>query len=289
MKHYRIRFLLGLVFFSSIILKAQDNVPDSLSIYCIGNSHTVDFTWDAFLPILEELNIKTNHGWHIKCGSPLSNILANPDVTCVELTEYGDFQKAIDHHRWNVITLQTFSGSTPQSETEAVKEVLKRISKGINKNSDVYIYCSWPYNTSTRLIDFDYSQEWNSGFHKKDSLTVLTKKYFRYLKKSIEKESENIKFIHVGEVLYQFDQKARSGGIPGFTGSGELYRDGWHLNNVGRFIAGMTVFSQIFRYDPINIPDFKKFHTSDDWPTDRELTTEQIQIIKQLVSNTLEF
>ena len=72
-------------------------------------------------------------------------------------------------------------------------------------------------------------------------------------------------------------------------GAGELYRDAWHMNNVGRYIAGLTVFSGIFRIDPASIPGIKAYHLSNQWPSDRELTEEQDERIKGIISEVLKF
>ena len=109
------------------------------------------------------------------------------------------------------------------------------------------------------------------------------------MENSIEEYPDRIKFIPVGKVLYHFDKKAKSGQVPGYSGSGELYRDAWHLNNVGRYIAGLTVFSQIFRIDPVEIPDFGSYQMSDRWSSDRELTSKQKVVIKKIISEALNY
>ena len=164
-----------------------------------------------------------------------------------------------------------------------------------------YYYCSSPFPFPGRRIKANQTKTFSfivlgtvipgifvhrglADFHENDTLKILSEKYFDYLENSIEGNSDRIKFIPVGKVLYHFDQKAKSGKFPGFSGSGELYRDAWHLNNVGRYIAGLTVFSQIFQIDPVGIPDFKSYHTSDKWPGDRELTSKQKEVIRRIIS-----
>ena len=266
----------------------DDKFPGEFFLYSIGNSHTWDFRPAAdFLEIGKSLGIDIQNGWHINCGQNLETIWKNPEQTCVDLSRFGAYQKAIRKHTWDAISIQTFRGGTGKAEKKAVDEFLGFIASSINKDCFVYIYCTWPKNTAEQLADFNYTEEWLSDFDENDTLEILSGKYCTYLENAFEDHSDRIICIPVGRVLYHFDQRAKSGGIPGFSGSGELYRDAWHMNNVGRYIAGLTVFSQIFRIDPGSIPDFGSYQVSDRWPSDRELTPQQKEIIRNIISKVL--
>lgn len=268
----------------------KDKPPGEFYLYSIGNSHTWDFRPAAdFLEIGKALGIDIKNGWHINCGQNLETIWENPEQTCVDLSRFGAYQKAIRNHTWDAISLQTFRGGIAKAEKEAVEKFLGFITSSINKDCHVYIYCTWPKNTAEQLGDFDYGEEWLSDFEENDTLEILSDKYFTYLENAIENNSDRVKFIPLGRVLYHFDQRAKSGEVPGFSGAGELYRDAWHMNNVGRFIAGLTVFAQIFRIDPAGIPDVESYQVSDRWPSDRELTPEQKDIIRNIISDVLNF
>ncbi len=272
--------------------RAQDKDKSSKEffLYSIGNSHTWDFRPSTdFLEIGKALSIEIKNGWHINCGQNLKTIWNNPGQTCVDLTGYGAYQEAIQNHKWDAISIQTFVGGTGKAEKEAVDDFLRFISSSKNKGCSVFIYCTWPRNTAAQLGDFDYSKDWLGDFHENDTLRILSGKYFTYLENSIERSADNVKFIPLGKVLFHFDQTAKSGGIPGFSGSGELYRDAWHMNNVGRYIAGLTVFSQICRINPVDIPDFESYDISDQWPSDRELTPAQKEVIRKIISEVLSF
>jgi hypothetical protein len=282
--------ILVLIPFSFLRAQERNESSKDFFLYSVGNSHTWDFRPSAdFLEIAKALDIEIKNGWHINCGQNLETIWNNPAQTCVELTEYGVYRDAIENHRWNAITLQTYKGGTGKAETNAVDEFLDFIASSMNKDCDVFIYCTWPKNTAEKLGDFNYSEAWLSDFQENDTLKTLSEKYFSYLEEAIGNYSDRIKVIPVGRVLYDFDQKAKSGELPGFSGSGELYRDAAHMNNVGRYIAGLTVFSQIFRIDPVVIPDFISYQTADKWPSDRELTSKQKEVIRKIISEVLNF
>jgi hypothetical protein len=272
--------------------RAQDtsHARCEFSLYSIGNSHTWDFRPAGdFREITEAMDIHLKNGWHINCGKNLQTIWSSPDETCVALTVYGTYQHAIGEHVWDAITLQTFTGGTGKLEKEALEDFLGFISGSINRDAEVFVYCTWPKNTATPLGAFNYTDAWLSDFRENDTLKVLSEAYFGYLEASFENAARHIQWIPLGRVLYHFDRQARSGGVPGFSGAGQLYRDAWHLNNVGRYIAGLTVFSQIFRIDPLDIPVIDAYHTADQWPCDRDLTEEQKTVIRGIISKALDF
>jgi len=203
------------------ITHAQDRDQSSSDFffYSIGNSHTWDFRPAAdFLEIAKALDIEIKNGWHINCGQNLETIWSNPGQTCVELTRYGTYQEAIEKQKWDAISIQTFTGGTGKAEKKAVEDFLGFIAGSINKDCNVFIYCTWPKNTAAQLGDFNYAEEWLSDFQENDTLKILSEKYFTYLESSFENNSDNVKFIPLGKVLYHFDKKARSGEVPGYSG-----------------------------------------------------------------------
>lgn len=49
----------------------------------------------------------------------------------------------------------------------------------------------------------------------------------------------------ISHVFAELDRSFRSGDYSGFNCAGELYRDDVHLNNVGKYVAGLTVFAAV--------------------------------------------
>jgi hypothetical protein len=284
--------LLMLAFLPLLLSRAQDVSPSKKDffLYSIGNSHTWDFRPSAdFLEIARAMQMDIKNGWHINCGQNLKTILDKPGQACVDPNEFGLYPDAIENKRWDAITVQTFVGGKASEERAAIDALLDFVSQSINRECDVLIYCTWPRNTAGKLAEFDYAEAWRSDFREDDTLKVLSAQYFDYLERSIEPVAGQVNFIPLGRVLYHFDRLARSGAFPGYTGAGELYRDAWHLNNAGRYIAGLTVFAQVLRIDPEQIPDFDAYHPSDQWPGDRDLTPEQKDLIREIISEVLEF
>ena len=153
--------------------RAQDQIGSTgeFFLFSIGNSHTWDFRPSAdFLEIARSMKLEIKNGWHINCGQNLETIWQEPEQTCVDLSEYGVYRDAIANHRWDAITIQTFTGGTGKGEKEAVQNMLDLFALSINKDCNVYIYCSWPKNTAAQLDDFDYQETWIGGFEENDTL-----------------------------------------------------------------------------------------------------------------------
>ena len=63
---------------------------------------------------------------------------------------------------------------------------------------------------------------------------------------------------------------------------------GNHMNNVGRYIAGLSMFSCILGIDPREVPDFQAYPPSENWPSDRVLTDKQKRVIRQVISEVID-
>lgn len=58
-----------------------------------------------------------------------------------------------------------------------------------------------------------------------------------------------ITFIPVGYVLSELDRRFRAGEFPGFNKVDDLYRDDVHMNNVGKYVVGLTILAALMDYD----------------------------------------
>jgi len=259
--------------------------PASYRIYNIGNSHT----WDhrpatGFREIARAMDLEISNGWHINCGQNLHTIWYNPEQACVELTPFGNFKQAISDYHWDAITIQPFVNGLGKDEAESIRKLYEFIRSTGNSETDVFVYCTWPKNTGEELSDFDYTEAWLAEYSEQDTLRNLSEGFFAFLEESVKEYAGDVSFVRVGRVMYHFDQKAKSGLIPGFSGAGELYRDRWHLNNVGRYMAGLSMFSAILGMDPDQVSDFDAYPPSEDWPGDRELTAELKKAIREVLT-----
>lgn len=270
-------------------LDSLDLTVRKTRIYSIGNSHT----WD-FAPASDFRNLATAQGveiendWHIYCGHNIADILAAPETTCVT-SRFGHFMNALNSQQWDIITLQPFTGGTGQSEANAIKQMIELIQSSLTTLPQIYIYYTWPWNGQSTLADFDYAEAWQATFNPDARLNSLNGNFIAWLKTELESSDYPISgYIPVGSTLKSFHHAAQKGQITGFNGAGELYRDALHMNNVGRFLAGSTVFATLFGMDKL-LPLLHDGYTQSYIPAmDRTLTDEQKGQILALVSAGVE-
>jgi hypothetical protein len=281
----------GAISISDTILISVIVKNKTYTMYSIGNSHTQDFEpFNGFLDIANTESIKISNGCHINCGSPLYNSWLNPEKTCVEPNSFGKYTSALSSFPWDIITIQPFVGTQGFLEKKAAVNFIDYALKFQNKDSlSLFIYCTWPMNDSYSLDSFDFSQIWLKPFASGKDTTALSRAFFNYLVDSVRTIYPDVKigFISVGEVFYNFHESAKKGLVPGFSGAGELYRDKWHLNNVGRYIASLTSFCVVFNHNPLTIGDFKGFNKSSNSLSDKEITPELKGVIKAIISQTI--
>lgn len=254
-------------------------------IYSIGNSHTWDFAPSSdFRDLAAAQGIEIENDWHIYCGHNIADILANPETICVP-SRFGHFMSALNSQQWDIITLQPFTGGTGQSEANAIKQMIELIEASSTKLPQIYIYYTWPWNGERTLSSFDYAQAWQATFNPEGRLNSLNANFIFYLKTELENDGYPISgYIPVGKVLEDFHHAAKAGQITGFSGAGELYRDDLHMNNVGRFVAGTSVFATLFGAERL-FPLRHNGYTESYLPAmDRILTTDQKNQIVGLVT-----
>lgn len=267
-------------------------IPEKkLSIYHIGNSHSWDFRPNEdFRSLAAAQGLKMENGWHIKCGSTLSDIWAYPNVTCVDPNDFGKFNTALSSRNLDIVTIQTYKGTSAENEKKACINIISlALSNPQNNKTMFYLYNTWPENTSIPLNNFDFSKAWLKTYSDPSKTLIMCRDYYKYLSNSIKGifPAEKIGVIPVGEVLYQFDQAAKNGLITGYKSAGQLYRDSPHLNNVGRYIASLTVYCVIFDKDPRTIKDFNGFevggYTGVPSENDMQMTSELKSTIQGLI------
>lgn len=231
-----------------------------MAVYRIGNSLTWDSQPDGIEALAGQRGYLHDEGYHIRCGQTLENIWAVPDDTCVApVPEYGTFTGALSTHPWNAVTMQPFRGgtSTLVDDERTILDMLA-LADGNPDNADTryYIYETWPDRT-------DFVNSWTQAVPNDDTApTVMARAYFGHLIERVRAAtSRPVYVIPVGEVLYELDVRLQAGQVPGVTEISQLYRDDFHLGlDVGRFVAGLTVFSTLYAQDPTGITKPEQYY-----------------------------
>lgn len=213
----------------------------------IGNSHTWDLKPSDDLVKLAKFNgVTIQNEWHIYCNHNIENIIASPNITCVEPNKMR-YKNAINNVAFDAITIQPFMYGKINDEVNAVESLIKEIRHSKSKNAAIYIYYTWPRNDSTELDNMDYAAIWNGKSEENGRQVNNGKAFQEYLQMRLAKDGINVSgIISEGDVLEKFDRLAKAGEIDGFSGAGELYRDNLHMTNIGRFIIARQYLHKIF-------------------------------------------
>jgi len=207
--------------------------------YFIGNSLTWDSQPLGVAAIANSFGFDQTVGHHIRCGSPLNAIIADPSDICVDsIEEFGTF---IQPH-----PSATFNPTLLSDETSILTFINTALTNGANSDTTFYIYSAWP-----RIANFE--TDWTSAVADVDTTpTIYAREYFEHLFNRVTAAtSAKVALIPVGEVLYELDQRMEAGEFPGFTDIAQFYRDGLHLTvDLGRYTAGLTTFATLFETDP---------------------------------------
>lgn len=226
------------------------NITLGVTVYHIGNSHTWDLAPNIGLERIFRVagGERLSNDWHIACGRSLDYIVQNPTVSCVPPVVYTDYVDALTDKAWDVVTLQPYPGASGQAEANALRDLINLASWRSGSGQTRYlIYCSWPIVPGNDLLTYDYATAWALPFTSAESPTLANREFFIYALQAIRSEFPDlpIEAIPVGAVLDAFHQRAADGHILGYVGAGGLYRDQFHMNDVGHFIAALTTYCVI--------------------------------------------
>lgn len=123
-----------------------------------------------------------------------------------------------------------------------------------NDQTEFYVYAAWPGTGGNEA--FDYSSTWLTAYDGTHG-SRMTRDYFERLMTGLyardDLDAGRIHMIPVGEVLFELDQRMKAGEIAGFSDAGDLYRDSYHMNTVGRYAAAMTVVATVWGESPVGL------------------------------------
>lgn len=217
-----------------------------VTLYQIGNSHTWDSApSDGLVELFLSAGFDLANGWHVRCSRPLSYILSNPEDVCVPSNEFGMWTEALTTQRWDSIILQSYYGASGQNELDAFTAMLAL--RPSHYSSNIYLFVNWP-----SISEQEYRNGWSATYEAELQSANLSHAYFVWLVSRLRERlgaEYNIRCIPVGAVFAELDTRFRQGQYPPFESAEDLYRDTEHLNNVGRYIVGLTILASVTNYD----------------------------------------
>lgn len=215
-------------------------------------------------------------GWHIRCGSSLEAIAANPDDTCVDpVVGIGTFDEAIPRTAWDYIVVQPYQ--SPASTLETDLAFIQTIADAAGPTSTILILTGWPGHA-------DFDDTWaDTSPIADDSRTTHSRNYFEtLLRRARARVVNNIALIPSAEVLYRIDEHLREGDVPGLSSRADLYRDDIHLNSIGGWLSGVTAASVMTGTDP------QTFGKPSSWYGDNgDFSAEYIALVRSIVADVL--
>jgi hypothetical protein len=175
----------------------------------------------------------------------LSHIAAYPDDVCVDSNEFGTWATALSDYRWDAVTIQSHTGSTGSDELEAIQAILNAIPS--QRSTRLLLYINWP-----SISGREFRDAWNADYSSADQDVIQSYQYFVWLHKAMLDTNlgkHSVEYLPIGAVLAELDRRFRAGDYPPFTKVDGFYRDITHLNNAGRYVAGLTILAALFDYD----------------------------------------
>lgn len=216
-------------------------------LYQVGNSLTNDSVPDAYLAADMAATLAT--GYHIRSGSGLVFIVANPNDVTLELGGVWDVAlPAVVRNFFPFEPYPQFTNTTLQ-EQMAFMTLVASVESGPSVDPRYFVYCAWPGITE---CGGDYTAYFNEPVPNTDgTLVVLKKQFFYNFYDRILAQRSNTFIVPIGMVMEAFDREAKAGRVPdGVTSVFDLYRDDLHLGDAGHFLAACTKMSTLLRRAP---------------------------------------
>lgn len=236
----------------------------SISAYFVGNS----LSWDALngaamSDLFGKGGVDLVANYHIRCGSSLSSTYGNPDDPCVVSSD-GAWNTALLSKTYDYLVVQPHEGGTTEQEMQAIESF-----RVLNPNASLVIYEAYP--------DFVSAADLSGFYNKPDqSRFAQTQAEFSQIKDAYP----DALYVPAIEVLLAFDQMARDGEIPGINSAQDIYRDGRHMNAIGKYLLGLTFYTSLTGNDPsaTGLELHRNYNG---------VTSEQALLIQGLVADTL--
>lgn len=246
--------------------------------YYIGNS----LTWDSrpasgLADLLDAGGLSHETAYHIHSGATLHTIHEDPEGADADLLvdPYGNWSNSLPSFEWSTVSVQPYRGGTAEEEKlAAVSLIQSAMSNSANSDTVFSIYAAWP-----NLNDEEgFAEGWELSFSGDDGEEFLLASecldwMYDAVGADLEIPSSQLHLIPVGYVMASLDERMRAGELDGFVNADDLYRDAYHLNNVGRYIASLTVYATVFATDPAGLPVPDSYTPNpEQFETDREIT-----------------
>lgn len=218
-----------------------------LNVYSIGNSLTVDLRASGGLEFFASAEGRpVVHGYHVRCGSSLTGIVANITQTCVAPLGFGSLTEAFAAEATStidVVTLQPFYGATIRQEVAAARTIIDAIrASEAGRDARILIYATWPSQSDGPL-----HETWTTVDVSLDSDFQPSERSYAIFLDAVREFEPQASLIPAGHAWVAIAEASETpGSFAGVSGMSDLYRDDVHASNLGRYVAGVAAYSALF-------------------------------------------
>jgi hypothetical protein len=231
----------------------------ALRVYFVGNSVTDAMNYNGVDALATAAGYTHDWGRHMIPGAPLEWLWGHPADGFME-QPYGYPSNALPNYTWDAISLQPFdrhiegTGNDREMFTNYMN-----LAKGKSPQVQFYIYERWPRTpgdvapTDASLTSTTWANLWSQTFTGGWDNTNETRDFNQDLLAAVRPDHTDMKavlIVPIGDVMYEFNRRAGLGQISGYSDAWALYSDGIHLNNVGSYLAGLTMYFTLYKRDP---------------------------------------
>lgn len=226
---------------------------EMVHILSVGNSLSADLRSQGGVELLSSNEPRPIlHDYHIKCGSSLTSIVANPSSTCLPPLCWGLYQDAFRSTKLDYVTFQPFQGATIRDEIQSIKTLAQQLrSNPINSNSKILIYATAPYQSEGAFL-----QSWNRVGFQLDSKFQSSKQTFDLILSEVRATVPNVELLPAAHIMAAIAEQllVTPDSVPGLSSPTEFYRDDIHASNSGRFIEGIALYSAVYEKSSEGLP-----------------------------------
>lgn len=238
-------------------LSKEVRYMDKLNLLAIGNSFTAD-SFVYLADMLKDIGVKEFKVVYLYIGGTSLAQHANNLRNDSDNYEYREWtndgsrilpsykaSRALKDEMWDIVVIQQVSGSSGREDSYVphLKELIYEIRK-VNPNPDTKIafHMTWAYAKDSNHGDFPYYSNNQDIMYEKITKAVQSQVIL----------NENIDFIIPSGTAIQNVRETKVGD--------KLTRDGYHLNGMGQYIAGMmwvkaitNINLDLLNYAPIGL------------------------------------
>jgi hypothetical protein len=236
-------YVLAISYFAGSIALNGLEPSELLRLYFVGNSLLNDSGPNNLPAYALASGFGLDNGYHIRFASSLGYIESNP--TAASLVKQGLWNVALPLPHDAVVMQSYQMTGWDLLEEQTAFEDLAAISAG---SPGFFLYQSWP---AVADIGGAYQTYWAEAVVDADGTASINKKqFFDHLYTRLDGTIAEMYLVPIGDVFNQLDIDARAALIPGVATVADLYADGVHMGDIGRYAAGTTVIAVVGQVEP---------------------------------------